>query len=84
MDEDIKQIDVGIVIQAFGYYKIDEVWKQYCEEERICTERAYWRSVFFEAYNEVFNFSQQPVTYQVPTGKEFVQMCVEFAEPFSN
>ena len=80
MDESIKQIDVGTVIEALSYNKAHEVWKEYCETDGVFEERIYWRGVFFEAMNKInpnFNLS-------LPTGKEFAQICVEFAEPFSN
>ena len=80
MDEETKKYDVESVIEDFGYMTADEVWTETCEGIDLIAERVYWRSVYFEAIRRINSLC---IT-SVPRGKEFVQMCVEFAEPFSN
>ena len=80
MEQKQYENDVSSLIEALIYKNVDDVWKEYVEAEKVIEARIYWRSVFFETLNRI----HPDCNLSLPKGKEFANMVVVFAEPFSN
>jgi len=74
MENDQKESDIASLIEALVYKRVDEVWKEYVEEEKEVYARVYWRELFFEAIETI----HPACILSIPNGKEFANMMIEF------
>lgn len=68
--EQAQYMDFCTLVEAISMREVDEVWKEFVEEEENAFVRVYWRNLFFEAVG----FIHPKANFEMPKGTEFYYM----------